>query len=466
MNTPAARRFRCVPSTATLRCVAGLSLMMLAIAVCVNHSHAMAGESKRAAATGTDSEEAAIDENEFQPSEAVKAALLPLFTAIADAERSRAKVELTVESVMHGEILSRERSTFQIASKFPNQYTIYHKSEEDSQRIYSDGKTSTVALSPHAYYELPRVWNNQSVVTSSPIHLGPYPEPMLALSLAGVDPSISFFGAMASVEAMGKTKFRGLTDSIHLHGQQDDGVVWDLWITDDEQPRPLRVLVNLTPMLQASNQVHVPEGYELSLRYDFVSWRVSGDVDDNLFRFAASEDAIRYDSLADYEQKTADEPGRHPLLGKPAPPYTLTLLDGTQVSSADLKDKIVVLDFWATWCVPCIEAMPVIQASVDRYADQNVVFYAVNAGENTNFVSGFVSEQDWEVDIAVDPEGALIDAFVADEIPLTFVIGANGIIESAHMGFAGEEALKKQFNDELEVLVQGGRIASFQAEKE
>ncbi len=440
--------------------------MTLSMTTFLNNSRAAADEPDSRAETKTDSVDAGTDATEFQPSDAVKAAVLPLFTAIADADHSRAKVELTVETVMHGEIISKERSTFQIASKFPDQYTIYHKSEDGSKRIYSDGETSTVALSPQAYYELPSIRNNQSVVTSTPISLGPYPEPVLALTLAGVDPSMSFFGGMLSVEAMGKTKFRGRTDSVHVRGHQDDGVVWDLWITDDERPHPLRLLVNLTPMLQASDQVHVPEGYELSLRYDFVSWRVTGEVDDKLFRFAASQDATQYDSLADYQRKTADELGSHPLLGKPAPTYTLTLLDGSKVSSEDLKDKIVVLDFWATWCIPCTEAMPVIKSAVDQFADEDVVLYAVNAGENANLVSGFVSQQDWGIDVAVDPKGTLIDAFSAQEIPLTFVIGANGIVESTHMGFAGEEALAKQFKDELEVLVQGGRIASFQAEKE
>ncbi|MCM2372419.1 redoxin domain-containing protein [Aporhodopirellula aestuarii] len=403
--------------------------------------------------------------NAFQPSEEVKATLLPLFTAIADADVSRTKVELSVETVMHGEIVSNEKSTFQIASKFPGKYTIYHKSEEERKRLYSDGETSTVAMSPEAYYVLPEALNNQTLVTRTPIGLGPYPEPMLALSVAGVDPSVTFFGGMLSVSIVGQTQFRGRVDSIHLHGEQDDGVVWDLWMTDEKQPRPLRLLVNLTPMLIATGQVRVPQGYELSLRYDFVSWRMSGEVDDRLFRFIAPKDATKYESLADYQKQTAVRLGSHPLLGKAAPDYTLTLLDGTEISSDDLKGKTVVLDFWATWCTPCIQAMPIIKAAVDEFNDQDVVFYAVNVAENASLVNGFAGEQDWGVDVAVDPKGTMIETFSAGKIPLTLVIAPSGIVEAVHVGYPGKEALKKQFQDELDVLTQGGRIATSQPQK-
>lgn len=464
MNTPANHALRSLPQVVLLRCAVWLSALSLAISPCLlSPAVAVDGPSERDA-TKPAAEDAVASEKRFQPSEAVQAALLPLFKSIADADGSRAKVELSIETVIQGEIISREQSTFQIASTFPNRFTIYHKSEVDSKRIFSDGKTSTVALSPKAYYQLPQVWNNQSVVTSAPVDLGPYPEPMLALTLAGVDPSISFFGGMSSVDALGKTKFRGTTDSVHVRGQQDDGVVWDLWITDKSPAVPLRLLVNLTPMLQASGQVHVPKGYGLSLRYDFASWRMTGAVDDKLFRFTPSNDSTQYESLADYQSKTTDFVSQHPLLGKPTPAYALTLLDGSKVTSAELQGKVVVLDFWTTVCTPCVQAIPTIKSAVNEFADQDVVFYAINAGENANLVSGFANEQAWGVEVVVDPDGRLRETFSAKEIPLSFVLGRTGIVESVHRGTSETEALKKQFHDELDVLVRGGRIASFQPE--
>ncbi|MEP4682267.1 MAG: redoxin domain-containing protein, partial [Rhodopirellula bahusiensis] len=258
----------------------------------------------------------------------------------------------------------------------------------------------------------------------------------------------------------GKTKYRGSIQSIHLRGQQKDGVSWDLWISDEGEPRPLRLLVDLTPMLVATGQVAVPQGYAYSLRYDFKSWRVTGEVDDKLFQYTPPREAVEYESLEEYQQQAAQELAEHPLLGESVPDFELTLLDGSIVRKADLKGKVIVLDFWATWCGPCLQAMPVIAETTRKFADKDVQFYAVNVGESSSLVKGFVSEQDWDVSVASDPDGDLIEAFTAKSIPLTLLIAPTGIVEAVHQGFPGEAELKQQFTDELEVLVQGGRIAS------
>lgn len=419
----------------------------------------LGGMSVRADGNGADGNGDGDAKAKFELSEAAQSVLFPLFSNISKADVSRAKVELSVETVMNGEVVATESSTFQIASRYPSKYTVYHKGENERLRIFSDGKVGTVAVSPEAYFELPEVGDCQSLVDAAPVTLGPYPEPMLALTLAGVDPAITFLSGMDSVEVLGRTKFRGNTDSIHVRGQQDDGVKWDFWLADTEARRPLRLLVNLTPMLIATGQVRMPQGYELSLRYDFLSWRISGEVEDNLFRFSPAKDAVQYASLSDYEETTREKLGQHPLLGKKAPRYKLQMLDGSSVESDDLVGKIVVLDFWATWCTPCMRAMPVIAESVKAFADDDVMFFAVNVGENADLVKGFAGEQSWGVDIAVDPAGNMIDGFAAKKIPLTLIIAGDGIVEAAHVGYPGPDELAKQFKDELEILVQGGRIA-------
>ncbi|WP_037200463.1 redoxin domain-containing protein [Rhodopirellula baltica] len=402
----------------------------------------------------------AQDKPSFELSEDVREALTPLFSRISKADVSRATVELSAETVMGGKVVETSDSVYQIASKYPNQYTVYYKSADDRKRLYSDGEKGVVALTPEAFFRLPNVASCQELATRSEINLGPYPEVVLALTLAGVDPAVTFLGGMKSVEVAGKVRYRGSIESIHLRGQQKDGVTWDLWISDEGKPRPLRLLVDLTPMLIATGQVAVPQGYAYSLRYDFKSWRVTGDVDDKLFRYTPPREAVEYESLEAFQKQAAEKLVEHPLLGQPVPEFELTLIDGTTVRNEDLKGKVVVLDFWATWCGPCLQAMPVIAETTRKFADKGVQFYAVNVGESSSLVKGFVSEQDWNVTVASDPDGDLIDLFTAKSIPLTLVIAATGIVEAVHQGFPGEAELKQQFTDELEVLVQGGRIAS------
>ena len=99
-----------------------------------------------------------------------------------------------------------------------------------------------------------------------------------------------------------------------------------------------------------------------------------------------------------------------------------------------------------------------------EYGEEDVVFLAVNTGEKQEEVAEFLKEQQWDIRVLLDPDGKVADAFVADAIPQTIVIGRSGSIESVHVGFLGEEALKQRLTDELEVLTVGGRIATVTAE--
>ena len=396
----------------------------------------------------------------------VKETLIPLFSSIAKADVSRVTVELSSETLVNGAVIDTRVSTYQIASIHPDKFTIYLKEPDQRTRIYSNGKEMTVALAPEAYYEIPEPLFVQEAVSELPLPMGPYPEPVLALSLAGVDPSLTFLGAMKSVEVADRANFRGKVPAIHLRGVQDDGVSWDFWMTKDEQPKPLRLLVDLTQMLAATNQVAMPAGYQYQLRFDFLAWRMNGDVDEKLFKFKPPGNATKYDSLAHYHESVAREVSEHPLLGQDAPAFQGTTLDEQTVSSKKLAGKVVVLDFWATWCEPCLTAMPVMSEVAKEYADKDVIVYAVNIGEDPSRVRGFVGEQDWDMNVLLDPKGEIAKAFSADAIPLTLVIGQDGKVESTHVGFAGHDALRERLTDELEVLCIGGRIASAVTEED
>ena len=396
----------------------------------------------------------------FVLSDEVRDALMPLFSSIGQADVSRVNVRLSADSLINGAVVDSQESTYQIASTAPNKFTIYLKEPDQRTRVFSDGKSAVVAMAPDAYFRIADPLDLQQAVTDLPVPLGPYPEAVLALSLAGTDPSLSLLTGMKSVEIVDRGKFRGKVPAIHFRGLQDDAVSWDLWITQDQDPKPLRLLVDLTEMLRANNQVQLGEGFSFILRFDFLSWRVTGEVDQKLYQFTPPQGATEYKSLDDYYESIAGAIADHPLLGKPAPRFAGKNLADQDISSDQLKGKVVVLDFWATWCVPCASAIPVLQEVTDSFADQDVVFVAVNVGEAPAKIKGFLAEQDWKPNVLVDQDTKISAAFGAEAIPLTMVIGKSGVVESVHVGFPGPEALTKRLTDELEVLTVGGRIAS------
>lgn len=410
-----------------------------------------------------ETEETASTQEDFpiKISDEVRETLMPLVQSIRDAKVSRATVSMLADSVMSGEVVESRKSTFQIAAKAPDKYTIYLKEPEQRTRVYCDGKELVVAVAPDAYFRVPEVTSIQKAVTGLTIPLGPYPEPLLALTLASCDPSVSFIGGMKSLKVLDREPFKSKIPAVHLHGVQTDEVTWDLWISDDpDDPQPLRLLIDLTPMLVASDQVHVPSGFSYQIRYDFLTWRVSGKLKDNLFTFKPTGDATEYESLQDYFQKIAGANGVHPLLGQPAPSFQTQTVDGRQLSSEALKGRVVVVDFWTTTCKACLAGMPTIKKVADRFANNGVVLLEINTGQSEREIKSFMEDSGIKMNFLMDETGKIADGFVADAIPQTVVIGKDGLVESVHLGFAGDEALEERLTDELRVLTQGGRIAS------
>ena len=124
------------------------------------------------------------------PSAAV-AALEPLFSQLVHASSTRATVELSADTIVDGAVINSQTSVYQIASQAPNQFTVYLKDEKQRTRIYCDGETATIALSESAYTILEKPISMQQAVFDLPVPMGPYPEPVLALTLAGIDPVLS-----------------------------------------------------------------------------------------------------------------------------------------------------------------------------------------------------------------------------------------------------------------------------------
>lgn len=323
-----------------------------------------------------------------------------------------------------------------------------------------------VALAPDAYFRVPEPLSTQEAVTSMPVPMGPYPEPVLALTLAGVDPAISLIAGMKSIEVADREDFRGKIPAVHLRGVQADEVTWDFWISSGSAPKPLRLLVDLTPMLMASDQLQFPAGFSYQVRFDFLSWRVTGEVDDSLFVYTPPKDAKEYESLEDYYEAIAGVVEEHPLLGQPAPPLKTETLAGKKIVLKKLAGKVVVLDFWATWCTPCVAAIPALKEVCDEFADKDVVLLALNTGEGKDEIAEFLKEHELDVEVLLDPDGKIADAFQADAIPLTMVIGKTSEVESVHVGFPGAQSLQQRLKDELEVLTLGGRIGSISSEAE
>lgn len=392
---------------------------------------------------------------------------------LKSAKVSRATVELTTRSKIGTEVVQSQQAVYQIASAAPNLYTAYLKASDQSFRVFCDGNDTFVLVSPAEYYKVETEKNLKNVVKNLPAPLGPYPEPVMALTLCGVDPAESLMTDMESVQVIDREPYAN-KPAVHLRGMQVDGVVWDLWLgTEKSNQQPLRMLVDLTEVIGSGDDVQLPEDFSYELEFLFTLWRTTGESAPDLFRFTPPQGSTEYESLDDYYESLSTAVQRHPLRGMPAPDFEAELLSAkekesdaalSKVKLSDLKGEIVVLDFWATWCGPCINAMPVIDAVTKKFADRGVKFYAVNTGETEQEVRAFLEKAEVKPDVILDPTGTIADQFKTEAIPQTVIIGKDGVVQMIHVGYSSLEALEKELGEQLEVLASGGSLITEQAD--
>lgn len=158
---------------------------------------------------------------------------------------------------------------------------------------------------------------------------------------------------------------------------------------------------------------------------------------------------------------------RASLVGRRAPAVTLPLLDGGSVALAELAGrKPVYLKFWATWCKPCREQMPHLEAAYRKYGDR-IAVYAVDLGVNDprETVLAFRAEHALTVPLAIDADGALAERFAVAVTPLHVLIDRTGVVR--YVGHEASPALDAALEGLLgETGAPGERAARAEATNE
>jgi peroxiredoxin len=110
----------------------------------------------------------------------------------------------------------------------------------------------------------------------------------------------------------------------------------------------------------------------------------------------------------------------------PTPDFTLSTPDGKKLSLKDFRGKLVFLNFWASWCVPCREEMPAMERLYQEFKDKNFVVLAVSVKDRRQDAIDFVKELKLTYPIALDPEGQAGLLYGAWGLPTTYLIGPKG----------------------------------------
>ena len=122
-----------------------------------------------------------------------------------------------------------------------------------------------------------------------------------------------------------------------------------------------------------------------------------------------------------------------PLVGGPAPTFKLEAVDGQVINMTDLKGQFVILNFWSTWCVPCIKEMPEFQKAHESL-NPKVKIIGINLGESKEKIGEFVQNNRLSFLILLDSYGNVSQEYEVIHLPVTYFITPDGIIRDKIFG--------------------------------
>lgn len=139
--------------------------------------------------------------------------------------------------------------------------------------------------------------------------------------------------------------------------------------------------------------------------------------------------------------------------GKEAPAFSGKTADGETVSLSDYKGKVLVVDFWASWCRPCKEGYPFLLELFDQYSDKDFSVLGINLDEEVSNMTNFLKKLGKEVKFKniSDSESKIGNIYKVEAIPTTLIIDKKGKVRYSTLGYNPDE--KSKFKSEIEALL-------------
>ena len=338
----------------------------------------------------------------------------------------------------------------------PNQFTLFTDltmMDAGELKVISDGTTAWISASnEHAYSEQP------APKTFADLH------EVLPMGFAG---PIDFFFALMSPD-QNKAMF-GMMDDVTSGGTKtiDDKTYDVIRMTPGQSeemmlPPGMTIDLNITQGKQAwlhsaTMTMVDPAGQQppMTLVLSMQDWKVLKAGEGN-FVFKPAADDKKVDDVFEMlfaGQEGPDDSALKDMEGQPAPEFSLTDIDGATVSLASLKGKTVILDFFATWCGPCKQGMPVLMDIAKARSNDGVVLFAVDVDEPADKIKSFLTKKGWSLNVLLAGKSKIGKAYKVNGIPHTVVIGPDGVVQMVEVGFMGRAHTEKAINGAIDKAI-------------
>ncbi len=122
------------------------------------------------------------------------------------------------------------------------------------------------------------------------------------------------------------------------------------------------------------------------------------------------------------------------------PEFSIKLTNGETITPESLRGKVVLVNFWATWCPPCQEELKRVQADIiERFAGRDFVFLPISRGEELATVEKFLADNGYTFAVGVDTDQSVYNLFASEYIPRNYLVNRHGVVVDATVGYEAEE---------------------------
>ncbi|MHC5541711.1 DUF2092 domain-containing protein, partial [Singulisphaera rosea] len=340
------------------------------------------------------------------------------------------------------------KGTITVAAQRPNRLAVRTQGDTPGLTVVSDGKTLSTAFDAlQKYSEAPAPASLADLMSDPLVNVAMLQGSVLGHLLED-DPLQGFTDNLDAATYAGLETIEGMR--VHHLKFVREPYDMEVWIPAEGDPVVRRSFVDLTKSVAKSDELKAFKNRSITITQDLKDWRVGPKPEGKEFVFVPPAGSKKVESL--FGDAGKEEPS--PLIGKPAPDVRLDLLEGGVFQLKDHRDAhVVMLDFWATWCGPCVEELPVLAEVATAYKGKGVVFCALNQAEKPAEIRAFLKEHKLEFPVALDVESQVGGAYGAQAIPMLVLVDKKGIVQAVHVGNSPE--IKETLRKELDTLLMG-----------